>query len=329
MEIDATKPLQPDQPDGRYARRLAQRPARKHEVERRRPTRPAVWRATPTSGARAPRRFPTSPSTRPPIRSTRRSRRTGRAGTSTCARPITPATGPQRRTTAHIGPYWLDTVAPEAVDVTYADPPPGNTIDNTLYVEYTGTDNPGGSGLAGFSYEWSHDPPTAPSPVTNTVATAVTSSPLADGLYYFHIRAVDLAGNSDKITHFGPWRVDTTQPAPPYIALDEPSRRHVEPGLLRVRGAVGAAHRTPAASRATRWSGTTQQHRARHDLDTTATSVTSPSLAEGNGGSTYARWTAAAPGASPGTPVLSGWIAPAQLRDDRAPLLRGQRTRSP
>ena len=67
------------------------------------------------------------------------------------------------------------------------------------------------SGLAGYSYAWSANATAAPDSVVDTATTTYTQS-LADGTWYFNIRAKDNAGNWSATQSFGPVKIDTTAP---------------------------------------------------------------------------------------------------------------------
>lgn len=70
------------------------------------------------------------------------------------------------------------------------------------------------SGIAGYSYEWSQSPTTLPGPWVDSSSVVVTSSALADANnWYFHLRAIDVAGNAaTSALHLGPFYIDTTPP---------------------------------------------------------------------------------------------------------------------
>ncbi|HZV13117.1 MAG TPA: T9SS type A sorting domain-containing protein, partial [Candidatus Kapabacteria bacterium] len=79
------------------------------------------------------------------------------------------------------------------------------------------------SGVAGYSYVWNHS---ATTPTDSTVKTSSTSytTPLGDaGDWYFHVRALDNAGNPSSDTIFGPVRIDATPPTTPSIITSSPS----------------------------------------------------------------------------------------------------------
>ena len=85
--------------------------------------------------------------------------------------------------------------------------------DNTVDVAWTAaTDDE--SGLDGYSVLWDHTPATVPDATKDLGAVTATTSPvLADGDWYFHIRAVDMAGNwVPGAAHLGPFKIDATPP---------------------------------------------------------------------------------------------------------------------
>jgi hypothetical protein len=88
--------------------------------------------------------------------------------------------------------------------------------DNTIEVCWSGASDDGGSGVDGYSYEWSTSSTTTPD--TNKGVeentNCVTSSSLSDSNnWYFHIRTVDNAGNwNGSAAHYGPFYIDTTGP---------------------------------------------------------------------------------------------------------------------
>lgn len=92
--------------------------------------------------------------------------------------------------------------------------------DPTVDVSWpAAVDNPGGSGLAGYSIVWDQ---TALTNVDGVVdlpasATSTTSPPLPDDIdaYYFHLRACDVVGNCSPTGHLGTFLIDTTPPSNP------------------------------------------------------------------------------------------------------------------
>ena len=88
--------------------------------------------------------------------------------------------------------------------------------DNTIEVCWSGVSDGGGSGVDGYSYEWSTSSTTTPdtSKDVEEGTTCVTSPSLSDGdNWYFHIRTRDNTGNwNSGATHYGRFWIDTTGP---------------------------------------------------------------------------------------------------------------------
>jgi len=118
----------------------------------------------------------------------------------------------------------------------YDDTPPSNptssttiptvntwTTDNTIEVQWSGAaDNM--NGIGGYSLQWTQSPTTVPDATVNTTGTSVTSSPLADGSWYLHIRTVDGVDNwNSGAYHVGPFKIDTTAPASPTVTTGPPT----------------------------------------------------------------------------------------------------------
>ena len=85
--------------------------------------------------------------------------------------------------------------------------------DNTIDVGFTGaSDNQ--SGVDGFSYDWNQSPTHFPDKIKDVeeTKTSVTSRPLANGAWYFHLRTVDSASNWSSTIHLGPFKIDTKKP---------------------------------------------------------------------------------------------------------------------
>ena len=77
-----------------------------------------------------------------------------------------------------------------------------------------------GSGLSGYSYEWSTVPDTLPDTVQDMAHGAdphtLTSPSLPEGgNHYFHLRSKDAAGNWTDTVHLGPFQIDLTAPSVP------------------------------------------------------------------------------------------------------------------
>jgi 6-phosphogluconolactonase (cycloisomerase 2 family) len=94
--------------------------------------------------------------------------------------------------------------------------------DPTVDMLWSGAaDNPGGSGLAGYSFLFNASLPlTVPDQTIDLLHTVdphgTTSAPLPDGTdYWFHFRVCDLVGNCSGPVHLGPYKIDATAPSNP------------------------------------------------------------------------------------------------------------------
>ncbi len=122
------------------------------------------------------------------------------------------------------GPFFVDAVAPTGPTSIQSSSHSLSvwSSDNTVSMSWTAaTDN--GSGLAGYAAVWDADDDTTPVSVNLGVVTSNVSAPLADGNeHWFHIRAVDVAGNYGSAVHFGPFYIETVPPVGP-TELTSPS----------------------------------------------------------------------------------------------------------
>jgi hypothetical protein len=113
------------------------------------------------------------------------------------------------------GPYLYDGIQPAYVTGLMSTTHQVGIANcsNSITMTWDPTLDSGGSGLAGYSYVWDHNPITQPQaplnlgPVTSVV-TNLASSPLP---WYFHITPTDNAGNSQNMFHAGPYYI---QPNP-------------------------------------------------------------------------------------------------------------------
>jgi hypothetical protein len=104
---------------------------------------------------------------------------------------------------------------------------PSHTIsqwknDNTVDINWSGATDASGSGVSGYSIEWSTLPTTLPDTIMEITDSSITSNPLADGnSWYFHIRTRDKAGLwASDAAHIGPFYIDVTEPSLPSSALE-------------------------------------------------------------------------------------------------------------
>lgn len=109
------------------------------------------------------------------------------------------------------GIIHVDTQPPAIAQLTSpTDPDPSKTYhSSTLQFAWQGNDT--GSGVAGYSYRLDTDAAGVPRSEIRTAATSVTLQGLNTGTYYFHIRALDHAGNWGSSTTI-PVHLDVTPP---------------------------------------------------------------------------------------------------------------------
>jgi hypothetical protein len=119
-------------------------------------------------------------------------------------------------TPVHLGPFEIDRTAP-------ANPALSSThfsdwsAERTVDVAWSGAAD-SGSGVSGYSVEWSQNSATSPDQNKDTTATSTTSAALADGSWWFHLRTVDAAGNWSAAVHVGPFKIDGAPPTNPTLA---------------------------------------------------------------------------------------------------------------
>jgi calcineurin-like phosphoesterase family protein/PASTA domain-containing protein/Big-like domain-containing protein len=119
----------------------------------------------------------------------------------------------------HRGPFRIDTTAPTVPGASSSSHTPGApSSDRTVDVAWSAQDAM--SQVAGYSLLWSLDPFAAPDALADTTQTSATSPELADGAWWFHVRARDGAGNWGAPAHLGPFRIETPAEVPPTPPLE-------------------------------------------------------------------------------------------------------------
>ncbi|MFA5161208.1 MAG: lectin like domain-containing protein [Elusimicrobiales bacterium] len=108
--------------------------------------------------------------------------------------------------------FTVDTAAPAAPSLTVS---PASVTNNTN-PSFAWTSSDSGSGLAGYVYEIRTSSTWSDAVSTPTAAESVSLSGLADGGYWFMVKAVDNAGNASAATSYH-FTVDSTAPAAPSI----------------------------------------------------------------------------------------------------------------
>jgi hypothetical protein len=109
----------------------------------------------------------------------------------------------------------------------------------TINMQWSGaTDN---IGIAGYSVLFDHNAATLPDTTIEVPQSAdahsATSGVLAEGIYYFHLRTCDLAGNCTSTVHAGPYQIDTTPPLNPTAVA---STTH-QPNVPSATSVIGVA----------------------------------------------------------------------------------------
>ena len=107
--------------------------------------------------------------------------------------------------------FTVDSTAPNAPNIISSSHTLGVwNLDKTIDVSWSASDS---SGIAGYSYQWNLNSTTNPNTVSEGTNTTNTSGNRATSQsIYFHLRAVDEAGNWSSATHYGPFWVEATNP---------------------------------------------------------------------------------------------------------------------
>jgi len=115
-------------------------------------------------------------------------------------------------TVLHIGPFWIDTSSPDTPSVTSSHTEGSWSTDNDISFYWTKVYDYG-SGLSGYGYEWDHNSETLPAGKNlGYEETSKNFYGVSDGIWYFHLRALDYAGNWGGTDHYGPIKIDTHAP---------------------------------------------------------------------------------------------------------------------
>ncbi|MEN1727313.1 MAG: beta-propeller fold lactonase family protein [Pseudomonadota bacterium] len=128
--------------------------------------------------------------------------------------------------TESVGPYWIDATAPVGpTNLSSSTHVPGDPAipANVISVSWTAAEDLGDaiSGLAGYSFVFNQDPVNGPNETQDlgAGATGVSSTTLADGLWYFHIRPIDVAGNVGEAQTIGPFAVGADNNPPTVLSV--------------------------------------------------------------------------------------------------------------
>jgi hypothetical protein len=130
------------------------------------------------------------------------------------------------------------------------------------------------NGIGGYSLLWTQSSTTIPDTIIDTAGTSVTSSALADGTWYLHIRTVDGVENwNSGAYHVGPFLIDNTAPGQPVVTGPVAWSNHSTPqfswsapsDLSGITGYSYSVDNPPDDS-----------------VDTTSTSITTSTLGDGS-----------------------------------------------
>lgn len=119
--------------------------------------------------------------------------------------------------TSTLGPFRIDTGAPSDPALRAVSHQVGvPSIVDVVEVAWSGAGDTG-SGVDGFSYEWSPAAGTTPDALKDAEesASGARSPALAPGSWWFHLRTRDNAGNWTATVHFGPFLIERAVPSVP------------------------------------------------------------------------------------------------------------------
>ncbi len=112
------------------------------------------------------------------------------------------------------GPFGIDTLSPMN-PTTYTSSHTANSWSNdtTIFISWSGAFD-SLSGIAGYSILWDHYANSLPDMTIDTAGASMTSSALACGSWYAHVRTMDNASNwSPGALHAGPFMIDNICPS--------------------------------------------------------------------------------------------------------------------
>ena len=117
---------------------------------------------------------------------------------------------------AHIGPFYINSIGPEPVDL-WSDSHEVDkwSNDDTVVVRWTPVEDEC-SNIDGYSIVWDTQPDTLPDNVKDIKGNVTTaaSPPLTGKGHHFHIRGLDDLGNwGNEAAHLGPFLIDVTKPS--------------------------------------------------------------------------------------------------------------------
>jgi hypothetical protein len=114
----------------------------------------------------------------------------------------------------HDGPFMIDGTPPTNPTSFTSTPTPGVwTTNPSVIVNWGGAADGAGSGVDGYSIEWSHSPNTLPDALWDTSNTSTTKDLYSGNDWYLHVRTRDKMFNwSSTAAHYGPFYIDYSTP---------------------------------------------------------------------------------------------------------------------
>ncbi|OQY15000.1 MAG: hypothetical protein B6I33_01660, partial [Propionibacterium sp. 4572_24] len=119
-----------------------------------------------------------------------------------------------------IGSFTYSSSGPEAPEISSSTHPDEGTWYDDDSPTFDWTEPTSAAPVVGYSYVSDQNPGTTPDAVADTTARTVSYSGLADGIWYFHVRALDDAGNWGPADHFAV-HIDTAIPGTPSWITEE------------------------------------------------------------------------------------------------------------
>lgn len=118
------------------------------------------------------------------------------------------------------GALNIDTIAPPVTNLTSSTDPDPTATYHTSDAELSWTSADSGSGIAGYSYRLDSDKSGAAPAELRTSSPKVTLTGLETGQWYFHVRALDNAGNWGQTVTF-PLHIDVTPPGLAHVRFSQ------------------------------------------------------------------------------------------------------------
>jgi PKD repeat protein len=117
----------------------------------------------------------------------------------------------------------IDTGNPSVPTISSSTHPNENNWYNNNNPSFTWTIPSDTSGIAGYSYTLDHSSSTTPDTSVDTTGNSKSYSNIADGTWYFHVRAKDNAGNWGSADHY---RINIDTNNPPYTPSNPSPSNH-------------------------------------------------------------------------------------------------------